>query len=325
MPFLNFDNPVFFRQRPRGVTGWLRAIFIDDWGLKLLALAITFFLWFAVSGQRTTITVPLRHVPLSFRYASDLELTGEPREVEVTVTGSKQALDHLNNSEMVAVVDISNLKPGERVVQLNRTNVTMNLPEGIRLDQIEPKVIPIRLEPRVEKQVEVAAKLVGKPVAGFEVRGFSIDPPMVQVRGAASRISALDRAETEPLSVEGLTADKEFDQAAIVLPDQRLSLVDTVVNVTVHIGEERIERTISGVKFVTANGAASPRGTATIVVYGDRSAVEALKAADLALQTTPGADLNATNGMRLVLPEAFVGRIELRPAKTPAPSGTGRK
>jgi hypothetical protein len=30
---------------------WLRRIFIDDWSLKLLALAITLVLWFLVSGR----------------------------------------------------------------------------------------------------------------------------------------------------------------------------------------------------------------------------------------------------------------------------------
>jgi len=29
---------------------WLRRIFIEDWSLKLLALAITLVLWFLVSG-----------------------------------------------------------------------------------------------------------------------------------------------------------------------------------------------------------------------------------------------------------------------------------
>jgi hypothetical protein len=30
---------------------WLRRIFIEDWSLKLLALAITLVLWFLVTGR----------------------------------------------------------------------------------------------------------------------------------------------------------------------------------------------------------------------------------------------------------------------------------
>ena len=38
---------------PKGpVARWLRRIFIEDWGLKLLALAITLVLWFVISGRQ---------------------------------------------------------------------------------------------------------------------------------------------------------------------------------------------------------------------------------------------------------------------------------
>jgi hypothetical protein len=30
---------------------WLRRIFVEDWSLKLLALAITLILWFLISGR----------------------------------------------------------------------------------------------------------------------------------------------------------------------------------------------------------------------------------------------------------------------------------
>ena len=38
-------EPLSFAER------WLRRIFIEDWSLKLLALAITLVLWFLVSGR----------------------------------------------------------------------------------------------------------------------------------------------------------------------------------------------------------------------------------------------------------------------------------
>lgn len=313
MSLLGTDNSIFFNRRPRGLNGWLRAIFIDDWGLKLLALTITLFLWFSVAGQRTTTTVPLRHIPLSFRYASDLEITREPREVDVTVTGSKQALDHLNSNELVAVVDISNLPPGDQLVQLNRTNVTMNLPDNVRLDLIEPKSIPIRLEPRRERQLELAPQLVGNPASGYEVRSVSTEPGSVMVRGAASRVNAAAKAETEPLSVEGLKADRDFPQVMVIMPDARVTLIDTVVNVTVRIGEKRIERTIAGVKVVGPDNRPALPGTATVTVYGDQSAVEMLKPADLQIVLVTANGSPPAN--RLILPPGLNGRVELRSTK----------
>ena len=37
--------------RPAGARGLMRRIFVEDWNVKLLALAITLVLWFAVSGR----------------------------------------------------------------------------------------------------------------------------------------------------------------------------------------------------------------------------------------------------------------------------------
>lgn len=52
MPFREI-NP---STRRRGsAESWLRRIFIDDWSLKLLALAITLGLWFAVAGREPQI------------------------------------------------------------------------------------------------------------------------------------------------------------------------------------------------------------------------------------------------------------------------------
>ena len=46
----NRDNKRFTRS-PEEPWSKLRAIFVEDWGLKLLALAITLVLWFMVSGR----------------------------------------------------------------------------------------------------------------------------------------------------------------------------------------------------------------------------------------------------------------------------------
>ncbi len=48
MPFRDvnqFSRPPGFAER------WLHRVFIEDWNLKLLALAITLILWFVVSGH----------------------------------------------------------------------------------------------------------------------------------------------------------------------------------------------------------------------------------------------------------------------------------
>ena len=50
---------------------WLRVIFIEDWGVKLLALVISLALWYGVTGQRKPTTIRVPRVPLNFRLPSD--------------------------------------------------------------------------------------------------------------------------------------------------------------------------------------------------------------------------------------------------------------
>jgi hypothetical protein len=44
----------------------LRKLFLEDWGLKLLALAITIALWLGVTGQNKPVTLRVTGVQLNF-------------------------------------------------------------------------------------------------------------------------------------------------------------------------------------------------------------------------------------------------------------------
>ena len=50
-PFMPFHEISRFTRTPGTARSLMRRIFIEDWNLKLLALAITLVLWFMVSGR----------------------------------------------------------------------------------------------------------------------------------------------------------------------------------------------------------------------------------------------------------------------------------
>ena len=117
---------------------WLRRIFIEDWSLKLLALAITLVLWFVVSG----------------------------REIEREIT----------------------------------------------------------VEPSVE----------GQPAPTYEVKEVSVTPARVRVTGPASSVNLLEKASTQPISIEGRRESFDAPRTAIHLADPKVTVHDTVnVHVTI--------------------------------------------------------------------------------------------
>jgi hypothetical protein len=294
------------------VRRWLHDLLFADWGLKLLALAITLGLWFAVTGQRVPTTARLRKVPLFFVLPNEMEISNEPRdEVDLTLRGSKRVLDAIKSSDVSLSYDASSYRPGERVVQLSPNNITLQLPEGaspegVTIERIEPGSVPLRLERRIERELEVEPRLEGKLPEGFELTGAQTLPARVRVRGPESHVGALERAPTETILLDGRTETFTIPQVAIDIQDRKIVALDAVVDVLVKISETQITKRLVGVAARNTEGANS---RLTIEVRGARSVVENLRAADISVVFDAAAD--GTTRPRLVLPANLEGRVEL--------------
>src|SRR5215207_8211510 len=170
MPFQDIDEVTLSETRriPNRAEKLLRKIFLEDWSLKLLSLAIALVLWLLVTGQNEPVTAHV-NVQLNFIRPQALELSNDPpRTVDVMLTGSRNKLDDLTSLDLVATVDISDQRAGERVLRL-ADKAQIVLPQGIKVDGFQPSSVPIRLEEIIERQVAVEPKLEGKPHDGLEV------------------------------------------------------------------------------------------------------------------------------------------------------------
>src|SRR5215212_7313721 len=204
MPFQDEDEITTSdpRRAPNRVEKLLRRIFIEDWSLKLLSLAIAIVLWLLVTGQNEPVTAHV-NVQLNFIRPQSLEISNDPpRTVDVMLTGSRNKLDDLTSLDLVATVDISDQRAGERVLRLaDKAQIT--LPQGVKVDGFQPSAVPVRLEPIVERQVAIDPKLEGKPADGYEVYGVRPNKGSVTVRGPESRVNALQKVVTESIWLTG--------------------------------------------------------------------------------------------------------------------------
>src|SRR5919199_2591618 len=157
---------------------WLRALLFEDWTLKLLALAITLGLWYAVTTQRAPATVRLRAVQLDFVLPEGVEIGNDPLdEVDVTLEGSQGKLAELNARSLVARADVTDLRPGDRVARLSDKNLVMDLPEGVHIVEINPRSITLHLETVAEREVPVEARFEGELPEGFRRGAVQVSPP----------------------------------------------------------------------------------------------------------------------------------------------------
>lgn len=212
---------------------WLRRIFVEDWSLKLLSLAITLGLWFAVTGQRTPIKRQLLGVQLNFHLPNGIEIANNPpQEIAITVSGPQGDVERINPRDLAAIVDVTDRKPGQRVIQLVPGHVQIDLPSAVHLEGVEPGSVSLKLEANAEREVQVEARLEGKLPEGFELGQVTINPEKVKVRGPSGHVFALQKVATETISIEGRRESFDVPGMSIYIADQK---VDALEAVNVHI------------------------------------------------------------------------------------------
>src|ERR1043166_3592134 len=294
----------------RGVAWrWLRAFFLEDWTLNILALLITLGLWYAVTTQRAPATMRLRAVQLEFILPDGVDIGNDPvEEVDVTLEGSQGKLAELSAPTLVARADVTSLKPGDRVARLS-DNIKMDLPEGVRVIEVSPRSVTLHLEPVVVRAVPVEARFEGEPPEGFQQFGVEVTPPQVRLRGPESHVQAIEKASTETISLAGQRETFTVAQAAVDIPDHKVTPLDPTVSVRVEIAEEQLQRRFTGVPVRTAAGGPATPATAYVTLRGPRSLVSSLRPEDvlLVLELAP----DGTPAPRLALPPAAAGRVTL--------------
>ena len=307
MPFQDvdeIDETTAPARVPSRVDKLLRRIFIEDWSLKLLSLAIAVVLWLLVTGQNQPVTAHV-NVQLNFIRPPSLEISNDPpRTVDVMLTGSRNKLDDLTTLDLVATVDISEQRAGERVLRL-ADKAQISLPQGVKVDGFQPSAIPVRLEPIVERQVRIEPKLEGQAADGYEVYSVRASKGSVTLRGPESRVVALPKVQTESIYLNGHKESFTANNVAIDVPDPKVDLLDPVVNVDVEIGERRVEKSISGVAVTAADGGRVQPASASITVLGPASIVDTLKNEDLKVVVDG-------SGPKLQLPPSLNGKVTMK-------------
>ena len=99
--------------------------FVENWGLKLTALFLSFILWLMVHGDPGTERNIM--IPLEIRIPRDMVITNEDRPslVEVTIRGPL-ASGGFGQPSLICLLDLPTAPEGERLVPLTPQNINEN-------------------------------------------------------------------------------------------------------------------------------------------------------------------------------------------------------
>jgi len=217
----------------------LRKVFLEDWHLKLLALGITLALWFAVTGLSKPTTARFSNVRLSMQSSDNTITDSEVNTIDLVLSGDARKINQIDS--LSASVDLRGLAPGERTVTLTPTNVFVPLPPGVKIDDIWPNRVQVKLERVEEKDVPVKIETMGDLAPNLEVYSRTATPSRITVRGPESVLDQLNSISTEKIDLKGRTGDFTLTQP-LAVTDSKATVQRGDVSVTFRIGERRIEK-----------------------------------------------------------------------------------
>jgi YbbR domain-containing protein len=235
--------------------------------------------------------------------ADNAEATNKPIEqVEIRITGDKRRLEQIRESDLRVFVDLTAVAVGNHTLTLAPDTVSLpDLPNGIRLEDINPKKIVVRLEAIEERDVPVRVETHGSLKTGSEVYAESVQPASVRIRGPVSYVRSLPSIPTEKIDIAGRSEDFTSRQVRIApLSNESATVLESLVDVNFRIGEMRIERTLA----VSVDGALGKK--AQITLFGGRSLLEDISSKGLSITAVENGE------PRVNLPSELDGRVEVR-------------
>lgn len=300
--FQKDEQKTFFRRL-------FRKLFLDDWLMKLIALVITLALWFGVTGLREPITTRFNNLTLQPRLSNNFEITNSPvTEVALVITGDRRKIDLIKPENLIVSIDLTDVQTGEQIIQLTPDTVNIELPTGVKVVEVQPNKIAVKIEAVEEREIPVRAETEGNLAEGFEIYSTTVLPQKIRVRAPSSFIKSLEFVSTEKINIDNRQADFTVQQISLNIVNPKITKLDTTVDVAFRIGEKRIERL-----FLVPTQTDSEEKKATVILYGARSVLGNLTLENLKVELVKNDA--GENSLRLMLPADIQDKVEIRKLK----------
>ncbi|HUN56811.1 MAG TPA: CdaR family protein [Candidatus Binataceae bacterium] len=238
-------------QRP-SLLGWLRHLRRNA-GLRAIAIAIAVVLWIFVNagqhGSLETFMVPIlyRGLPPGFLITNQ-----HPDNVHVQISGPRTLLSLIDPARLSLKIDLTNAGIGQ--MQFGITPESFAVPRGTDVTSLTPSQVTLDVDRIVERNVPVKLTLSGAVATGYEVKGASVTPATVTIKGPSKDVARIDAVATEPLAIDKATADDVGTVDLAALPGM-VRLETEAVTANVSVGPILVEKQFRLIQVMIRNSA----------------------------------------------------------------------
>lgn len=193
-----------------------------DLGRALIALAISILLFAYVRSEANPPEIASFEVPVDLVDVPPglLLQAGQPPSVRVRINAPRDTLTGIRSSSLRAYID---LRKGRSGIDEYPVGVEMPDPK-VRLLEIVPSEIPIRLEELIGRRVAVRVNRTGAVPFGYEAGAPEIDQSEITVSGPASLLQRVAAANVD-LKLDGVTVNIDAPYVATLVDAQGQTIV----------------------------------------------------------------------------------------------------
>ncbi|MDR1747441.1 MAG: hypothetical protein LBR47_00085, partial [Spirochaetaceae bacterium] len=179
---------------------------IDNWPAKLICFAIALMLF--LFHQMSSLGRRYYSIPLSVYAEGNLIPAGTyPRVVRISIRGDPNQISTIHENDFTAFVDMSYFTdPGTYRIPVQIQLAGTALAAAPLEVEVDPQDISFTLDEKKVAFVPVAPSFSGEPAKGFEITGYTVNPPMVEISGPRSMVDNIREILSDSVSVSGRSA-----------------------------------------------------------------------------------------------------------------------
>jgi hypothetical protein len=195
---------------------FFRRYIFHNFLLKVVSLAIAVLLWLALAHE-PSVEVALT-VPVEFQHVPDnLEIVTERiPETQIRARGPGNLIRRMTTSDIHAIVDLVNARPGERTYDLTGSQV--RVPPEIEVVQVVPAQLHLAFDRQGRKEVAIRPRLAefhgdaSRPMA-------TVDPSTALIIGPNTRVQNTHEVLTDAVDLAGTSLPHTFSGVHIYVAD----------------------------------------------------------------------------------------------------------
>jgi YbbR domain-containing protein len=184
----------------------LKKLLFNNWGLKTGAMLLAILVWAIISGRERTFSEKTLKIPVEvYNVSANVEVVNlRPEEVTVALKGASKFVAAVSPESNPIKIDLKNIKESSKLNYFAEDY--LELPKGVLLVSIHPKMIEVYVEEFAMREVPVKIRFRGRLPLNLKLKSAKVIPDRVTVMGYKSQINDIAVVLTEEVDLDQVGA-----------------------------------------------------------------------------------------------------------------------